>query len=101
MLRRLAVVWRGEERLYITFWYWLVLGNLGYGAVLMLIVRDSPLPLLAKVIVGWLGIAYTAFTGIATWRAAATEDGWWLWEILARLSVVVLALFLLFSLFTG
>ena len=100
-MQRLTRVWRGEERLFITFWYWLVLGNLLYGAVLTLVVRDSPLPLLAKVIVGWLGIAYTAFTGIATWRAAAKEDGYWLWEILARLSVVALAIFLLFSLFTG
>ena len=24
-MRRLAVLWRGEERLRITFWYWLVL----------------------------------------------------------------------------
>lgn len=83
-------VWRGEVRLWVTYWLWGVGGNMSFVLVLALLY-------LAMGLGGrpWLWLVYAAslvwfvFIFGAIWRAAGRYSGPRLWAVLARLGVCV------------
>lgn len=81
-------VWRGEVRLWATYWLWGVAGNMTFVLVLAVLAllggAASELWLWAV----WLvSLAWFVFVFGAIWRAAGRHRGPRIWAVLARLGV--------------
>lgn len=85
-------VWRGEERLWLTYWVWGVGGNLAWLGLLTLVVATTRLGTVAE---GWAwpvylaSLAWFVFVFGAIWRSAGRYPGPRVWAVLARAGVVV------------
>lgn len=78
-----------------------MVGDLAIVAVQTSAPYQLAVPDRAKLIVGLLGIGYMIVASVGTWRSAGRYEGFWLWEILARCTVVGLVIALLLALFAG
>lgn len=92
-------LWRGDERLVVTYW---VFGTVMLWALTAIGARfvealsrvaEASMGGLVAVLAYYLAtLLYVAFVWTAIWRSASRYDGWRCWAVLAKLVVVVGAL---------
>lgn len=89
-------VWRGEERLVITYWLYYTIGSVFFAQVLPLIFATLGLyegqTIGVSILVLFYSIfslMYVVFALVATWRSAGNYDGKAVWSILARAAVIL------------
>ncbi len=93
-MTQVTALWRGELPLARTGWLYGLLGLLVLIVPLMLLSGLGPAPSAAPLLLG-LSLAvlvYAAFIAVAIWRSAGNYRGKFAWRLLAKGSVLFVAL---------
>jgi hypothetical protein len=88
----LRAIWRGEGRLWVTYWLWGVGGNMAFAIALALSILYLQ-PTLAAAVWLWglygVSLVWFIFVFVAIWRSARRYPGPRIWAILARLGTIL------------
>ncbi len=90
-------LWRGDERLWIAYWLFGVLGGWLVTTIVSNIVVFAAVPPLAGVIAL---LFYAAYTAVIVWRCAF-QVNWWPWAYAARAILVISAAALIYEIAEG
>jgi hypothetical protein len=87
-------LWRGEERLWVTYWFFGALGNIAFIVLSVFLGEFGFYDAFenAGLNVWLVSVAYGIFMFVAIWKSAGNYEGKRIWSILARVAVVIAVL---------
>jgi hypothetical protein len=86
----LSIVWRGEERLFVTYWLFAVGGSIAINLISRaMVAMEIQLSATELQTFAFLSVAYSVFIMIAVIRSARNYDGAAIWRYLSMAAVVI------------
>jgi hypothetical protein len=86
----LSIVWRGEERLFVTYWLFAVGGSVAISLIVQVLLGlDIQLSTTELQTFAFLSVAYSIFIMVAVIRSARNYEGAAIWRYLSIAAVVI------------